>query len=203
MDLRTAYAGKTVLVTGHTGFKGSWLSEWLLMLGARVVGIALPPNTQPALFDQLGLADRVGHHILDIRDRDAVAQRVLAVAPDYVFHLAAQPLVRLLNHEPVETYATNVMDASTCWRRCANWRQHTQASSAPAPPSSSLRTSATKIVNGFMAIEKTMPSAATIPTVPARRPPSWSSRPTGAPILIRNSMASCRASVLPRRAPAM
>jgi len=109
MDFRTGYAGKTVLVTGHTGFKGAWLCEWLLMLGARVVGIALPPNTQPALFDQLGLADRVEHHIMDIRDRDAVAHRVLAVAPDYVFHLAAQPLVRLSYHEPVETYATNVM----------------------------------------------------------------------------------------------
>ncbi len=107
--LPAAYQGKTVLVTGHTGFKGAWLCEWLLMLGARVVGIALPPNTQPALFDQLGLADRLEHHLLDIRDRDALAQRLLATAPDYVFHLAAQPLVRLSYAEPVETYATNVM----------------------------------------------------------------------------------------------
>ena len=107
--LSAAYHGKTVLVTGHTGLKGAWLCEWLLMLGARVVGIALPPNTQPALFDQLGLADRLEHHLLDIRDRDALAQRVLATQPDYVFHLAAQPLVRLSYAEPVETYATNVM----------------------------------------------------------------------------------------------
>ncbi|NCC33188.1 MAG: CDP-glucose 4,6-dehydratase, partial [Chloroflexia bacterium] len=104
-----AYSGKTVLVTGHTGFKGAWLCEWLLMLGARVVGIALPPNTAPALFDQLGLAERLEHHILDIRDRDTLAQRVLATEPDYLFHLAAQPLVRLSYSEPVETYATNVM----------------------------------------------------------------------------------------------
>ncbi|MBK8637467.1 MAG: CDP-glucose 4,6-dehydratase [Chromatiaceae bacterium] len=109
MDLKSKYNNRTVLITGHTGFKGAWLSEWLLMLGARVVGIALPPNTQPALFDQLGLADRLEHHILDIRDRDALAQRVLATEPDYVFHLAAQPLVRLSYAEPVETYATNVM----------------------------------------------------------------------------------------------
>ena len=109
MNFRPAYQGKTVLITGHTGFKGAWLCEWLLMLGARVVGIALPPNTQPALFDQLGLADRVEHHILDIRDRAALAQRVLATEPDYVFHLAAQPLVRLSYAEPVETYAANVM----------------------------------------------------------------------------------------------
>ena len=106
---QAAYQDKTVLVTGHTGFKGAWLCEWLLMLGARVIGIALPPNTQPNLFDQLGLADRLEHHILDIRDREAFAQQVLAAEPDYVFHLAAQPLVRLSYAEPVETYATNVM----------------------------------------------------------------------------------------------
>jgi CDP-glucose 4,6-dehydratase len=108
-ELKSAYRGKTALVTGHTGFKGAWLCEWLLMLGARVVGIALPPNTEPALFDLLGLADRLEHHILDVRDRDALVKRILAAEPDYVFHLAAQPLVRLSYVEPVETYATNVM----------------------------------------------------------------------------------------------
>lgn len=107
--LAQAYQGQTVLVTGHTGFKGAWLCEWLLMLGARVVGIALPPNTQPALFEQLGLADRIEHHLLDIRDRERLTERVLATAPDYLFHLAAQPLVRHSYVEPVETYATNVM----------------------------------------------------------------------------------------------
>jgi CDP-glucose 4,6-dehydratase len=109
VQLETAYRDKKVLVTGHTGFKGSWLCEWLLMLGARVVGIGLPPNTQPALFEQLGLADRVENHLLDIRDRRALAERVLAIEPDYVFHLAAQPLVRLSYEQPVETYDTNVM----------------------------------------------------------------------------------------------
>lgn len=107
--LTTAYQGKTVLVTGHTGFKGSWLCEWLLMLGARVVGLALPPATEPALFDQLGLVDRLDHRILDIRDCDALAEQVLATQPDFVFHLAAQALVRLSYELPVETYATNVM----------------------------------------------------------------------------------------------
>lgn len=95
MDLAAHYQGKTVLVTGHTGFKGSWLCEWLLMLGARLVGVALRPSTEPSLFDQLGLAERIEHHILDVRDREALAHHVLATAPDYVFHLAAQPLVRL------------------------------------------------------------------------------------------------------------
>ena len=107
--LKAAYDGKTVLVTGHTGFKGSWLSEWLLMLGARVIGIALPPGTEPALFEQLGLAARLEHNILDIRDAQAVQSRVLGSEPDYVFHLAAQPLVRRSYVDPVETWDTNVM----------------------------------------------------------------------------------------------
>ena len=103
------FTGKRVLVTGHTGFKGSWLSEWLLMLGARVVGFSLPPPTSPALFDQLGLEDRLEHHIGDIRDGETLRRVVSDAQPDYIFHLAAQPLVRLSYKEPVETYATNVM----------------------------------------------------------------------------------------------
>ncbi|QOY92078.1 CDP-glucose 4,6-dehydratase [Paludibaculum fermentans] len=104
-----AYRGRKVLVTGHTGFKGAWLSEWLLELGAEVVGAALPPNTEPALFDQLGLESRLEHHVLDIRDRRGVLDLMLAVQPDYVFHLAAQPLVRLSYADPVGTYEANVM----------------------------------------------------------------------------------------------
>ena len=107
--LRSAYKDKTVLVTGHTGFKGAWLCEWLLMLGARVVGISLSPNTNPSLFTQLGLQDRLDHNIQDIRDRNSLLQSVLTIEPDYVFHLAAQPLVRLSYSEPVETYDTNFM----------------------------------------------------------------------------------------------
>lgn len=107
--LQDAYQGKTVLVTGHTGFKGAWLCEWLLKLGARVVGVALPPNTEPALFDQLGLASRVEHHLQDIRDREALTAIVLKARPEYLFHLAAQPLVRLSYAEPVETYTTNLL----------------------------------------------------------------------------------------------
>ena len=69
-----AYAGKKVFVTGHTGFKGSWLCEWLLGLGAEVTGFSLPPPTQPALFDQLGLAARLRHQLGDIRDRAALGR---------------------------------------------------------------------------------------------------------------------------------
>jgi len=103
------FDGRVVIVTGHTGFKGSWLTEWLLMLGAQVVGIALPPPSSPSLFDQLGLASRIEHHILDICDREALSRLVRETQPDFVFHLAAQPLVRRSYSEPVETWATNVM----------------------------------------------------------------------------------------------
>jgi CDP-glucose 4,6-dehydratase len=96
-------------VTGHTGFKGAWLCEWLLTLGARVVGVSLPPPTDPSLFDQLGLAGRLEHHLQDIRDLEGLRRIILAAQPDYLFHLAAQPLVRDSYRMPVETYATNVM----------------------------------------------------------------------------------------------
>lgn len=103
------YRGRKVLVTGHTGFKGAWLSEWLCGLGARVTGLALEPATSPALFSQLRLQERIDHRIGDIRDRTLVAQTIARVQPDFIFHLAAQPLVRLSYQAPVETYEVNVM----------------------------------------------------------------------------------------------
>lgn len=109
LPLSEHYRGKKVLITGHTGFKGAWLAEWLLLLGADVHGYSLPPPTQPSLFEQLGLAARIKHRVADVRDSAAVRQAVLACRPDFIFHLAAQPLVRLSYRQPVETYATNVM----------------------------------------------------------------------------------------------
>lgn len=103
------FRDQRVLVTGHTGFKGSWLCEWLLLLGADVTGFSLPPPTEPSLFDQLGLQRRIRHVSGDVRDRAAVSAVVTDSAPAFVFHLAAQPLVRQSYIEPVETYATNVM----------------------------------------------------------------------------------------------
>ena len=104
------YNGKRVLVTGHTGFKGSWLCEWLLLLGAEVHGFALKPPTTPALFDQLKLARRIKSHTIgDIRDLAAIKRCIRRVKPDIIFHLAAQPLVRLSYKCPVETFDTNVM----------------------------------------------------------------------------------------------
>lgn len=108
-ELRTAYRGKRVLVTGHTGFKGGWLSLWLAELGAKVVGLALPPDTTPSLFAAAKVADFCEHHEGDVRNLEGVRSAIAAARPDYIFHLAAQPLVRLSYAEPVATLATNVM----------------------------------------------------------------------------------------------
>jgi CDP-glucose 4,6-dehydratase len=109
MAFSDIYRGKRVLLTGHTGFKGSWIAEWLLDLGAEVTGLALPAPTHPAAFEQLGLAKRLHHRIGDIREFAVVRQIVEEARPDFVFHLAAQPLVRRSYEAPVETYATNVL----------------------------------------------------------------------------------------------
>lgn len=104
-----AFRGRRVLVTGHTGFKGAWLSEWLLALGAEVTGFALAPHTEPALFNHLDLGRRMTRHVIgDVRDGVAVMNVMRETAPEFVFHLAAQPLVRLSYQEPAATWATNV-----------------------------------------------------------------------------------------------
>lgn len=103
------YRGRRVLVTGHTGFKGAWLCEWLLELGAHVTGYALEPETEPSLFAQLGLATRMDHRIGDVRHGPALAQIIEEMRPEVVFHLAAQPLVRLSYDQPADTYDTNIM----------------------------------------------------------------------------------------------
>ena len=88
------YRGRTVAVTGHTGFKGSWLTAWLLKLGARVLGIANEVPTNPSHFECAGIAAKITDLRLDIRDREALASAIDNSQPDFVFHLAAQPLVR-------------------------------------------------------------------------------------------------------------
>jgi CDP-glucose 4,6-dehydratase len=104
------YSGRRVLLTGHTGFKGSWLAAWLSLLEARVVGLALDPNEDQRLFGALGLSERLAaDHRVDVRDRTAVARIVADERPELVFHLAAQPLVRQSYLEPVETFETNVL----------------------------------------------------------------------------------------------
>ena len=102
------YAGRHVLVTGHTGFKGSWLCLWLSALGARVTGLALAPYTDPAHWPLLSL-NNVHDLRVDLRDGRAVRQALEQIRPDVIFHLAAQPLVRRSYREPLETFDTNVL----------------------------------------------------------------------------------------------
>lgn len=103
------YRGKRVIVTGHTGFKGSWLTTWLLKLGAEVVGVSKDIPTQPAMFEELGLASRIRHLQADVRDLDAMRKLICDTQPDFVFHLAAQAVVSTSYSDPVVTMTTNVM----------------------------------------------------------------------------------------------
>lgn len=109
MDTAEFWHGRRVLVTGHTGFKGSWLSTWLVQLGSKVTGIALDPHTNPAMFDLLGLDEHMDSHIADIRDAAAVAKVVQACQPEVIIHMAAQALVRESYTDPVGTFMANVM----------------------------------------------------------------------------------------------
>jgi len=84
------YRGRRVLVTGHTGFKGSWLTSWLLKLGASVVGVSKDVPTRPAMFEEVGLASRITHIVADVRDLAAMRRAIDGERPDFVFHLAAQ-----------------------------------------------------------------------------------------------------------------
>src|SRR5688500_1382395 len=106
---RPFWSGKRVFVTGHTGFKGSWLSLWLQDMGAMVSGFSLPAPTTPALFHEANVAAGMNSTLGDIRDAAVLKAALRAFRPEIVFHLAAQSLVRLSYAEPVETYQTNVM----------------------------------------------------------------------------------------------
>ena len=103
------WRNKRVFMTGHTGFKGGWLSLWLQRLGADLTGYALKPPTTPSLFEEAKVGDGMRSIIADIRDSEALAQAVMAARPEVVIHMAAQPLVRASYQAPAETYATNVM----------------------------------------------------------------------------------------------
>jgi CDP-glucose 4,6-dehydratase len=105
----TFWKDRRVLLTGHTGFKGAWLSLWLAEMGARVTGLALVPGTQPNLFDLAGVAARVQSHIGDVRDGILVREITGKAAPRVIIHMAAQALVRRSYNEPADTFATNVV----------------------------------------------------------------------------------------------
>lgn len=103
------WRGKRVLLTGHTGFKGSWMSLWLQSMGASLHGLALQPPTSPSLFDEAHVAEGMHSHSGDIRDFATVQRVMNEVRPEIIIHMAAQPLVRYSYQAPIETYATNVM----------------------------------------------------------------------------------------------
>lgn len=103
------YSGKKVLVTGHTGFKGAWLSQWLLKLGAQVIGYSKDVPTNPSLFEILHLEERIKHNIGDVRDLENFKRIVIREKPDFIFHLAAQAIVSNSYNDPTGTISTNVL----------------------------------------------------------------------------------------------
>lgn len=123
MMFADAYRGRRVLITGHTGFKGSWLTAWLLKLGADVVGISRDVPTQPAMFEVLGLSRCVKHIQADVRDLDAMRAHIAAERPDFLFHLAAQAIVGASYKDPVDTMTTNVVGTMNILEalRTADW----------------------------------------------------------------------------------
>lgn len=116
--LKGFYNGKRVLITGHTGFKGAWLSLWLSELGAKVAGYALEPDTDPNLYNILGLENRMISVIGDVRDRERLRSFFMDFRPEIVIHMAAQSLVRRSYQEPVSTYETNVMGTVNMLEAC-------------------------------------------------------------------------------------
>jgi CDP-glucose 4,6-dehydratase len=108
LEMKSFWAGKRVLLTGHTGFKGGWLTLWLNHLGAKVLGISLPPQTTPNLFTVAKVGDVCETHFSDIRNFESVHRHVKLFRPEIAFHLAAQPLVRRSYRIPTETFETNV-----------------------------------------------------------------------------------------------
>lgn len=104
-----SYRGKTVVVTGHTGFKGVWLTTWLLRLGAKVVGVSLDIPTTPSLFETLHLERRIDHHLCDVRELESLRKIIHDAAPDFLFHLAAQAIVSESYSDPINTITTNAV----------------------------------------------------------------------------------------------
>jgi CDP-glucose 4,6-dehydratase len=121
--ISTFWNGKKVFITGHTGFKGSWLSLWLTSMGSKVKGYSLDVNTDPALFNLLNISSEMESEIGDIRNLDKLTKSIMQFDPEIIIHMAAQPLVRLSYLEPIETYTTNVIGTANVLeaaRKCKN-----------------------------------------------------------------------------------
>ena len=109
MILRNVYRNKKIIITGHTGFKGSWLSAWLILLGAKVIGISDKFTTYPSHFKSLKIRKKIKHYSQDIRNLKMIKKIFIKHKPDYVFHLAAQPLVKTSYNDPIKTFETNMI----------------------------------------------------------------------------------------------
>ncbi len=112
------YKKRNVFVTGHTGFKGSWLTTMLHESGANITGYSLEPSTDPSLFEILKLKDKIKHITADVRDRNEILKAMKSAKPEFVFHLAAQPIVRLSYEEPAATFETNIMGVVNLLEAC-------------------------------------------------------------------------------------
>jgi CDP-glucose 4,6-dehydratase len=117
------YKDKKVLITGHTGFKGSWLTVWLLKLGAKVCGVSDQIPTNPSMFEKLGLECKIENHYCDIRDLNNFYKILNDFNPDFIFHLAAQPIVSLSYEDPLNTISTNVMGTAVLLESLKQWNQ--------------------------------------------------------------------------------
>lgn len=109
VSLETTFSNARILITGHTGFKGAWLSAWLISLGAKVCGYSRDIPTTPSLFELSGLAGEIEHHIGDVRDLEKLSGVIQSFRPDFVFHLAAQAIVSVSYDDPLETITSNVI----------------------------------------------------------------------------------------------
>ncbi len=117
------YKDKKVLITGHTGFKGSWLTVWLLKLGAKVCGVSDQIPTNPSMFEKLDLESKIENHYCDIRDLNNFYKILNDFNPDFIFHLAAQPIVSLSYEDPLNTISTNVMGTAVLLESLKQWNQ--------------------------------------------------------------------------------
>jgi len=124
MPFNNIYHNKTVLITGNTGFKGSWLTTWLISLGAKVVGFSIDVPTTPSLFGQLNLESKIEHHFDDVTNKAGLLKLIEESEPDFVFHLAAQPIVYESYVNPLVTYQTNVVGTATVLDTLKNYKKN-------------------------------------------------------------------------------
>jgi CDP-glucose 4,6-dehydratase len=120
------FKNKKVLITGHTGFKGTWLTSWLLKLNSKIVGISIDIPTSPSMFIELKLENKIKHYLADIRDLDVLRKIILEEKPDIVFHLAAKAIVSTSHESPTEAFSTNVIGTMNVLEIMRNYEKECQ-----------------------------------------------------------------------------